>query len=64
MPIWSLTVLETLENPILSGTFGLGIKYTSYVFIFTIVCDSVGLAIVYVCYMITDTITVSLYHTD
>ena len=48
MPIWSLTVLETLENPILSGSFGLGIKYTSYMFIFTIVCDSVGLAIVYV----------------
>ena len=50
VPIWALTVIETLENPILSDIFGLGIKYTSYVFIFTIGCESVGLVTVYVIY--------------
>jgi len=34
---WAFTILETLQNPILSDTFGLNIKYTSYVFIGTLV---------------------------
>ena len=44
VPMWGLTVIESQENPILSDNFGLGIKYTSYVFIFTVVCDVTGVA--------------------
>ena len=33
---WISAIIETLENPVLSGNFGLTIKYQSYIFIATL----------------------------
>ena len=33
---WVTAIMETLENPVLSGNFGLTIKYQSYIFIATL----------------------------
>ena len=43
--VWIYTVIESEVNPILSNNFGLDIKYTSYIIVFTIVCDLLGVVI-------------------